>query len=282
MMSTAGLHTVIRTICRRLAKSPRYATDSDALSIACRSATVMVRFLNLHHIGDVRMSTWHECANRQKNDSELDPKREQLIFSLLRERTKSEAARRAGIPPRTVYRRLADADFMAAYRAARRQRFDDAMAVLERNAEAAAQVLVDEIGENRTESFARILAATRLLDRAIKAQTVIAIEEELANLRNLVASLKENRAPAAAVIPHAPSQEEIRNALDEQAEAARLHVAWMAEFGMNGHDIDSSLRYNRPQSVAEEQHLLKVVRQTLEMEKTNEAAMRTSSHFADL
>jgi hypothetical protein len=58
-------------------------------------------------------------------------------------------------------------------------------------------------------------------------------------------------------------------------EAACLHVAWMAEIGNDPHDIADSLRYNRPQSVAEEQNLLDVVRKQLEWDRTYDEAMGT-------
>jgi hypothetical protein len=46
-------------------------------------------------------------------------------------------------------------------------------------------------------------------------------------------------------------------------------VAWIAEIGMDAHGIEASLRYNRPQTVEEEQYLLDVVRQMLEFEKAH-------------
>src|SRR5262245_41824055 len=103
----------------------------------------------------------------------LEPKQEQLIFALLQHKTRVQAARAAGISRATMYRWFADPVFMAAYRAARRAVFDDGLAVLERNAEPAAQALVDEFGKDRTGSFAVILAARCVLDRAFKAQEAI-------------------------------------------------------------------------------------------------------------
>ena len=64
------------------------------------------------------------------------------------------------------------------------------MFCLERNAQAAAQALVDEIGPKRVGSFSLISAATRVFDLAFKAQGVIAVEEELAHLRTVMALLK--------------------------------------------------------------------------------------------
>jgi hypothetical protein len=77
--------------------------------------------------------------------SGLDPKQEQLIYSLLHSKTKGEAARKAGIPHATMYRWFCDPQFLAAYREARRDLFDDALAVLEKGAAQAAQSLVDEL-----------------------------------------------------------------------------------------------------------------------------------------
>ena len=51
----------------------------------------------------------------------------------------------------------------------------------------------------------------------------------------------------------------------------------MAEIGMDAHDIAASLRHNRPQSAAEEQHLLDLVRKQLEWERTCEEAMGTGT-----
>jgi hypothetical protein len=109
-----------------------------------------------------------------------------------------------------------------------------------------------------------INAATRILDHAFKAQGDIAVEEELADLSALMAALKAGQ-------PVAPQPEKppevIGMTMEEQAEASRLRVAWMGEFGHNGHDIEASLRCNRPTSVEEEQHNLDVVRAMREMEK---------------
>ena len=118
---------------------------------------------------------------------DLDPKYDQFIFALLNSRTKEDAARMAGISRATMYRRLADRCFVSAFRAARRQTFDDALFVLERNAEAAAQAMVDEFGPDRTGDRVLLNAATRVLDFAFKAQGVIAVEEGLAHLRTVMA-----------------------------------------------------------------------------------------------
>ena len=61
----------------------------------------------------------------------------------------------------------------------------------------------------------------------------------------------------------------------DQSAADCLRVAWMGEIGVGAGDISASLRYNRPQSLAEEQEVLDVVRRMLEVERTYDEAMRT-------
>ena len=64
---------------------------------------------------------------------------------------------------------------------------------------------------------------------------------------------------------------------NERANAAALQAEWLAEIGMDAHGISASLRYNRPQSVAEEREVLDVVRRKLEVERTYDEAMRTGT-----
>ena len=51
----------------------------------------------------------------------------------------------------------------------------------------------------------------------------------------------------------------------------------MAKIGNDAHDIEASLRHNRPTSVAEEQELLDVVRKQLEWERAYDEEMRTGT-----
>ena len=98
----------------------------------------------------------------------MDPKQDQLIYALLNSKTKAEASRMSGISHATMYRMLADPQFMAAYRATLRDGFHDALALLAKNVVKAVQTRVNEMGPERTESFSVIAAATRVLDRAFK------------------------------------------------------------------------------------------------------------------
>jgi hypothetical protein len=193
---------------------------------------------------------------------------------------------------------------------------DDGLAILEKNFVRAAQVLADELDKKTWSTLKRspmlISAASRMIDRGFKAQSAIAVQEELANLRTILDALKAGQAPGGsppAPPPAEPPDDEppksepprspwpafsaamkacnespaekppetpmIMVNKHEEAEAAVLRVAWMAEIGMGAQDIAASLRYNRPVSVVEEQHLLNVVREMLEWERIHEVAMRT-------
>lgn len=134
----------------------------------------------------------------------------------MREETKEEAARVAGISNATMYRYLANPEFKAAYRAARRQTFDEASYALEKGAHKAAQRLVDEIDDATASTGRRnqvfINRAKAILDLAFKARSAVAIEEELADLRALMDELK---APAPVnEISGGPSAKALRIAED--------------------------------------------------------------------
>ena len=220
---------------------------------------------------------------QNKDPRGLRPKQEQLIYALLRAKTKKEASRMSGIPHRTMYRWLADPRFIAELRAARRQVFDDALFCLERNALMAAQRLADEIGETTGEAtgeYSRIRAATCLLDRAFKAQGVIAVEEELAEVRANMARLKAG-AVAPPVIVERVVEVKSGMTAQEQAEACRLRMEWMGELGHPLEDITTSLRYNRPQSVEEERETLGLVQQQLEQERTCTSLLETGGVLGD-
>jgi hypothetical protein len=71
----------------------------------------------------------------------LGPKQEAAILSLLSQRNFEEAARAAGITPRTLYRWMEEPDFRAAYRNARRAAFSQSVARLQQMSAAAVSTL---------------------------------------------------------------------------------------------------------------------------------------------
>ena len=150
---------------------------------------------------------------------------------------------------------------MLGYRKARRETFDDALAVLETSARNAALTMADQLDPERWRGCKRssilVNAAARLLDRAFKAQDSVKILEELEELGAVIDALKAGAGPVVIEKPEASMD----NGNDhEEAEAAVLRVTWMGEIGNSPEDIADSLRYNRPTSVVEEQKLLELVR----------------------
>jgi hypothetical protein len=100
----------------------------------------------------------------------------------------------AGISDATTYRFFGNQEFVSAFRTVRRLAFDEALCALEKGANKAAQRLVDEFDDATASTVHRnqvfINGAKAILDRAFKAQTTIAVDEELAELRSLMAKLK--------------------------------------------------------------------------------------------
>jgi phage terminase small subunit len=212
---------------------------------------------------------------RNEDPAELTPKQEQLILAMLRSATKDDAARAAGVSRRTMYNWLGLRTFRAALRAAQRSLFGNALMGLDRSAAAAVQLLTDVMNDPEEDSGVRVTAATKLLDRAFKAQDSIAVEEELADLRAIVdlAQAGQDQPPdpvAKAMLVETPRMTEL-----EQAEAYRLRVAWMGEMGLGAQDIEASLRFNRPQSVADESQMLEVVSKLLESERVHDEMIRS-------
>ena len=200
----------------------------------------------------------------EKSDP-LKPDQERLIIALLSSKTKEQAAEAAEVSSSTMYRWLKEPAFKAAYKAALRETFSEATAMLSKGARIAVKALLDELDPaTKTGEFAVILAASRILDKAFKAQTAVAVEEELEELRTVMNALKAGQPPAPPVIER--PIEEIKMAANEQAEATRLRVAWMSEIGNSAEEIDDSLRYNRPTNAAEEKYLLELVRKMMATE----------------
>ena len=212
---------------------------------------------------------------QNEDSAELTTKQEQLILAMLRLGTNADAARAAGVAPRTMYNWLKLPKFRAVFRAARRRLFDNALLGLERNAVAAMQLLANVVANADGDIGIRVTAATKLLDRAFKAQDSIATEEELADLRAIVELAQAGQHQPPDTVGEAKPAEAPRMTEQEQAEACRLRVAWMGEIGLGPPDIETSLRFNRPQSEAEESQMLEVVNMLLESERDHDEMIRS-------
>jgi transposase-like protein len=110
----------------------------------------------------------------------ISRKQEQAIAALLAEATVSAAAERAGVAEVTLLRWLKQADFTTAYREARRQVVEKAVAQLQQSSWAASTTLLKLLGSGS--DSVRLRAAMAILDHANKGLEMIDFEERIAAL----------------------------------------------------------------------------------------------------
>lgn len=94
---------------------------------------------------------------------QLSPKQEQAIIALLAQPTVLRAAEATGVAESTMHRWLDEPGFAAAYRAARRKAFSQAIAITSRYAPLAVQVLGKIMSDEKAPHSARVQAATAVL-----------------------------------------------------------------------------------------------------------------------
>lgn len=99
----------------------------------------------------------------------LTPDQEKAIAALLSASTIAAAAKRVSVGERTLYRWLQAPDFVAAYRAARREAVSQAIAQLQQHSGDAVQVLVSIANDKNKPVYARVAAARSILEFAVKA-----------------------------------------------------------------------------------------------------------------
>ena len=112
------------------------------------------------------------------------------VLALLSSKNVEDAARVAGVTPRTLYRWLKEPDFDAAYRAARRQAYGQSISRLQQGSTAAATTLLKVMVDAATPPSTRVRAAGAILSHAAKA---IEIEDINARLRELEAAAEANK-----------------------------------------------------------------------------------------
>ena len=94
----------------------------------------------------------------------LTPQQEQAIIGLINETSVAAAARASGVGQRTLHNWINDdTRFMAAYRAARRQAFDQAIALTQRYASLAVTTLAKVMADASAANAAKVSAATAML-----------------------------------------------------------------------------------------------------------------------
>lgn len=93
----------------------------------------------------------------------LTPKQEKAIGFLLAEPSVAKAAESAGVGERTLHRWMREPEFAKAYREARRNAFEQAVAMTQRYATLAVQALARIVADSKTSASARVAAASAIL-----------------------------------------------------------------------------------------------------------------------
>ena len=123
----------------------------------------------------------------------LSRKQEAAILALLSSRNVEEAARVAGVEPRTLYRWMREPGFDAAYRKARRDAFGQSVARLQQGTSAAAPTLLKVLIDQNTPASVKVRAAEAIFNHAAKAIEIEDIEARVAALEAAAASGEERR-----------------------------------------------------------------------------------------
>ena len=110
----------------------------------------------------------------------LTRKQEQAIGALLSEQTLGAASEQAGVSEATLRRWLKLPDFLAAYREARRQVMEKAIAQLQQSSWAASTTLIRLLASGS--DSVRLRAAQTILEQANKGLELIDFEERLTAL----------------------------------------------------------------------------------------------------
>ena len=126
--------------------------------------------------------------------SKLGHKQEDAIAALLTQRNIDEAARATGISVKTLLRWQKLPEFKAAYRAARREAFSQAVARLQQAASPAVTTLLKMMLDPNAPAASRVRAAHSVLEHASKAMEIDDIEERIAELERIAAAAKAKNA----------------------------------------------------------------------------------------
>jgi hypothetical protein len=120
-------------------------------------------------------------------------KKELAIAALLTQRNTEDAARAAGVSTTTLIRWQKLPEFDAAYRAAKRAAFGQAVARLQQGASAAATTLLKTMIEPNTPASVRVRAAECVLNHAMKAIEIEDIEACVSELERAADVSKDGR-----------------------------------------------------------------------------------------
>ena|ERR1700722_10813227 len=121
------------------------------------------------------------------HSGKLGPKKEGAILALLSQRSIEDAARAAGVGPRTLYRWMKEPEFDAAYREGKRAAFSQSIARLHQMASAAVTTLGKAMIDPSTPPATKVRAADSILDHTAKAIELEDMEARLAALERSAA-----------------------------------------------------------------------------------------------
>ena len=128
------------------------------------------------------------------DDDNLTPSQHTAILALLTEPTVRQAARVASVDERTIYRWLKQSDFAAAYRDARREATQQAIARLQQYSGAAAGALISLLAASNPAAI-RLAAAGRILDLALRTVEFEDLRDEIEALKVQLQSEQQHDSP---------------------------------------------------------------------------------------
>jgi hypothetical protein len=117
-------------------------------------------------------------------------KQEEAIAALLTHRSIEEAAKTVGIAPNTLFGWMKVPEFDAAYRAARRAAYGQAISRLQQGTSAAATTLLKTMIDPATPASVKVRAAEAIFNHAAKAIEIEDIAARLAALEQSIATEK--------------------------------------------------------------------------------------------
>ena len=118
-------------------------------------------------------------------------KMEEAVAALLTQRNMEEAAKTAGISPRTLMRWLKVPEFQKAYREARRAAYSQAVARLQQGATAAATTLLKVMLDQGTPASVMVRAAECVMTHSSKAIEIEDIEARVTELERAAGPQKK-------------------------------------------------------------------------------------------
>jgi transposase-like protein len=127
-----------------------------------------------------------------KTGAKLGSKKEAAILAMLTTRSIEEAARLAGVPPRTLYRWLKEHEFDAAYRKAKRTAFGQATARLHQGAGAAATTMMKIMLDAGASASTRLRAADCVFSHGRNAFEMEEIEARISALEQAAEDAKDH------------------------------------------------------------------------------------------